>query len=179
MLEGLITELLDFDAQLKRTGMESGVVTMPIDGIRYTNAKLPTSLALPIWPRLGQMLGSAGLRRVATGEGALDFAAMLANMSAVAERVGLVPLCTDLLSHTTVDRYRHRPVVPGDSGSVMDEFDEHFRGEYLHLLKVCGFAIAHNLRGPTLGSHSQGGSHSPTNEPPAPTAGSASETSPT
>jgi hypothetical protein len=40
------------------------------------------------------------------------------------------------------------PVVGALTPAVADV---HFAGEYIHLIKVCVFSLAHNYRGPTLG----------------------------
>lgn len=118
-----------------------------IDGLKYTNTKLAASVGLEIWPRLTVLLGSAFTRSIATGSMDGFTPDVFVRVATVAMRDGLAPLCRDLLSRTQVNELAGLKT----GGNVIDEFDEHFAGEYLHLAKVCALVLAHNLRGPTLG----------------------------
>ena len=143
-IEGLAAfarKLASIDMKLKTIG------PIEIDGLMYTNTKLPASVGLEIWPRLTVLLGSAFTRSIATGS--LDGITpdVFVRVATVAMRDGLAPLCRDLLSRAQVDKLGGLAMP----GNVVDDFDEHFAGEYLHLAKVCALVLAHNLRGPTRG----------------------------
>lgn len=133
--------------ELAGVDFKPGQVQHRIDGVMYTSAKLPTSIGLELWPRITALLGAALTRTVATGEGEVDFG-MIQRIAEAAARVGLVPICADLLQRVQCGKLRST----GKPGAVMSDFEEHFAGEYAHLAKVCGFALAHNLRGPTYGA---------------------------
>lgn len=139
--------VLVFVEQLQRLDYKPRAVQFEIDGLMYTSTKLPATKGLELWPRLTTLLGAGLTRAITTGDsGDLDGAALLR----VAERAvqdGLIPIVRDLLASMQCGKL----YTSGQPGHVLDDFDEHFAGEYGHLLKVAAFAVAHNLRGPTYG----------------------------
>lgn len=122
-------------------------VSMDIDGLRYTSTKLPALAGLDLWARLVAMFGTDMLRAFATGS--LDGIDMDAIMRAaiLATQLGLSDLVRELLVNVEVNELGGVK----SPGSVTDDIDAHFSGEYMHLLKVCQFAVAHNLLGPCRG----------------------------
>lgn len=143
MLEGLSS----FAAELRGVDCKPRVAQMKIDGLVYTSTKLAASDGLELWPRLMALVGPGVARAVAVGDtGDFD----LAIMFAIAEKAasdGLLPTVRDLLRRMQCNQLYSTK----KEGDVLSDFDEHFSGEYAHLLKVLAFSIAHNLRGPTLG----------------------------
>lgn len=144
--------LLAFAAELKAVDLKTSTVQHRIDGVMYTSTKFPARVGLELMPRVTALVGSGLLRLVAAGDmQTLPIDRLAAALVAVADRAlrdGLVPLVLDLLRHTQCGAFRdggQGPITP-------DKFDTHFAGEYMHLLKVCALALAHNFRGPTFGS---------------------------
>ena len=127
-------------------------VQFRIDGLMYTSEKLPASRGLDVGPRVTALLGTGILRLIVgaseDGLGADQIAAAIVSISDRAMRDGLVPLVLAVLERTSCGKLRG-----GGDGKVVPKFDEHFAGEYGHLLKVCAFVLAHNFRGPTYGVH--------------------------
>ncbi len=146
-ITAVLRDLGTFVRKLGMTDMKPKIVTLSIDGLKYTSAKLPASTGLEVWPRLTALLGVTFTRSIATGSLQGATPDVFVRIADRAMRDGLAPLVTDLLARMQVNRLAGL----AKDGPVMDDFDEHFAGEYLHLVKVCVFAIAHNLRGPTLG----------------------------
>lgn len=147
-LKLLSADVLAYAAKLKAVDCKPRVVQLEIDGLMYTSAKLPASIGLELWPRLVALLGSALTRSLATGDvDGIDVSAVFIRVADRAIRDGLLPLVRDLLQRMQCNKL----YTTGAPGKVVDDIDEHFAGEYGHLLRVCAFALAHNLRGPTLG----------------------------
>lgn len=138
--------------ELRELDCKGHVVQFSIDGLVYTSEKLPARAGLDIGPRVTALLGTGILRLIVgtddEGIGADQIAAALVSISDRAMRDGLVPLVLALLDRTSCGKLRG-----GGDGKVVPKFDEHFAGEYGHLLKVCAFVLAHNFRGPTYGVH--------------------------
>ncbi len=153
----LIVDTVLYLAQLRSVDMSPGVVQFKIDGLTYTSQKLPTSVGLGLLPRVTALLGSAALGAAVTGntEGmhAVETLLMVSHRAMAGE--GLAPIVGALLQRTQCDRQRST----GKGGFVGTEgdFEEHFAGEYAHLLKVCLFVLSHNFRGPTYGGRSRSG----------------------
>jgi hypothetical protein len=143
----LIEGFAKFATQLAQINVKRKTVQHKIDGLCYTSTKFAASTGLEIWPRITALLGAAFTRSIATGDMGGVTADVFVRVADRAMTDGLVPLVRDLMQRLKVD------VLDGDTGGgdVLDQFDEHFAGEYGHLLRVCAFVIAHNLRGPTLG----------------------------
>ena len=144
MIEEFIASATAFEQRLAREDLKRSTVQVEIDGLMYTSTKLPASIGLEIWPRLIALFGAALTRAMATGEG-IDFLGLASR----AMDDGLMPLVRDLLQRMQCNKLRST----GKGGRVVKDFDEHFAGEYGHLLRVCLLAVAHNLRGPTYGVH--------------------------
>lgn len=123
------------------------VLQLEIDGLMYTSTKLSASVGLDLWPRVTALLGAGLARAIATGSIAAVDANALLRVADRAMRDGLLPLVRDLLQRMQCGKLHST----GKPGKVLDDFDEHFAGEYGHLLRVCAFALIHNLRGPTYG----------------------------
>jgi hypothetical protein len=148
-LEGVEAAALALAAKLGAVDFKPNVVQVEIDGLTYTSQKFAATVGLEVWPRLLAMVGSSVTRTVARGDfGSLGRAIVLGVMERAASE-GIVSLVRDLVKNVSCDRLR---VVPPKAGKVLDVFDEHFAGEYGHLLKVLALAIMHNLAGPTLGA---------------------------
>jgi hypothetical protein len=147
-IDRLATGAKAYLAQLAAVDCKPRTVQMRIDGVMYTSSKLPASIGLELWPRLTALCGSALVRAVATSDMSGFDARVIVAVADRAMRDGLVTTCTDLLKRVQCEKTPSQP----DGGHVIDDFDEHFAGEYGHLLKVCAFALAHNLRGPTFGA---------------------------
>ena len=150
ILESIALRIAAFGKSIAGVDMKPSQVQFAIDGLTYTSTKMPASTGLEIWPRLIALVGSTQLKRIATSDG-LDIGATLVSFSQQAMNDGLLPLCLDLLGNVQCGALR-LPGAANQSGPVAPHFDQHFSGEYEHLLKVCAFAVVHNLRGPTLGS---------------------------
>lgn len=142
-----IAAAVAFGESLKALDCKPGVVQLEIDGLVYTSTKLPTSLGLELWPRVTALLGAALTRSLVTSDAAGIDPGGLVRVAERAMRDGLVPLVRDLLRKTQCGKLRST----GKDGDVLSDFDEHFAGDYGHLLKVCVFVLTHNLRGPTYG----------------------------
>lgn len=141
----------EFAAELRALNLRESTIQFKIDGITYTSTKLPARTGLELWPRVTALLGAGLLRLIVAGESELGMDKLAAALVVVSERAmrdGLVPLVLDLLARMQCGALRG-----GGQGQITpDVFDTHFAGEYGHLLKVCAFALAHNLRGPTYGA---------------------------
>lgn len=142
-----MTEVLAFIKELAPFDFKPRSVQRDIDGIVYTSDKFSAYVGFELGPRLGVLLGSA-FRGMATGTGdGLD----VASLTAICDRAmrdGLAPTVDALLSHVKCNKLKH---IAGQQGDLRPYIGEHFAGEYVHLLKVCAFVIAHNFRGPSLG----------------------------
>lgn len=162
-----VLEAASFATALAKRDMKPGVVQVEIDGLVYTSQKLPASVGLALWPRLVSLLGRGVTEALATGDvDNVDWLSTLIRISDRAMQDGLGPIVAGLLARMQCNKRRGftdgGPIGPGDGSA----FDEHFAGEYLHLLKVCVLAVAHNLRGPTYGRHSSSGAQWPSPYPP-------------
>lgn len=145
---GILDAVLAFVAELGAVDCKPRVVQFAIDGLVYTSSKLPATVGLEIWPRLAALLGSGFTKAIASGDaGDIDGAALLRIANRAMED-GLVPLVKSLL----VNMQCGKLAGGTKAGPVLPAFDDHFAGEYGHLLKVAAFAVAHNLRGPTYGA---------------------------
>lgn len=144
--------LLAFAAELRSIDLKPSTIQHKIDGVTYTSTKFPARTGLELLPRVTTLVGSGLLKLIATGDGdGVPIDRLAVAMVAIADRAmrdGLVPLVLDLLACTQCGAFRGG----GDGKITPDKFDEHFAGEYMHLLKVCALALAHNFRGPTFGS---------------------------
>jgi hypothetical protein len=131
-----------------------------IDGLVYTSTKLGAIAGVDLLPKLSALLGDAVLRLILTGSSEVlrDPGVAAAIFVRVSERAGSGLPIKDLLKRVKCNALR--PI--GKPGSVVDGFDDHFAGEYVHLLNVCEFAARHNFLGFTLGSLSMIGSPSET-----------------
>lgn len=120
------------------------VVQYRIDGIMYTSEKLPASRGLEVWPVANRII-------------ALVFASGQISIETVTRALGrpsdvmgaLQPIMKDLVSCIQCGKIRGE--IGESDGPVAPYFDQHFAGEYDHLLRVCFFAMLHNFAGPTLG----------------------------
>lgn len=144
--------LLAFAAELRAVDLKASTIQHKIDGVCYTSSKFPARTGLELLPRVTTLVGAGLLRLVATGEAeTMPIDRLAFALVAIADRAmrdGLVPLVLDLLGSTQCGAFRD-----GGQGKITpDKFDTHFAGEYVHLLKVCALALAHNFRGPTFGS---------------------------
>lgn len=144
----LIAAVLAYAQELKGVDFKPGTVQHAIDGLMYTSTKLPCSVGIELWPRLVALFGAAMTKAVATGDVEDAGDGMLLGLADRAMRDGLLPVVRDLLARMKCGQLR----TTSKPGDVLPAFDEHFAGEYIHLVKVCAFAVAHNLRGPTLGA---------------------------
>lgn len=139
---------LAFAGVLRDLDCKPMTLHLSIDGINYISTKLNTEVMLELLPRVTGLLGSALQRAMSTGQGLNDIGLeALVGVSDRAMRDGLVPLIRDLLVNMKCNRLR----TTGAPGPVVSDFSAHFAGEYAHLFKVCAFALAHNLKGPTYG----------------------------
>lgn len=144
--------LLAFAAEMRAIDLKPSTIQYKIDGICYTSTKFPARTGLELMPRVTTLVGAGLLRLVATGEAeSMPIDRLAHALVAIADRAlrdGLVPLVLDLLGSTQCGAFRD-----GGEGKITpDKFDTHFAGEYVHLLKVCALALAHNFRGPTFGA---------------------------
>lgn len=144
--------LLAFASEMRSIDLKPSTIQHKIDGVVYTSTKFSARTGLELLPRVTTLVGAGLLRLIATGEAeGLPIDRLALALVAIADRAlrdGLVPLVLDLLGSTQCGAFRGG----GDGKITPDKFDEHFAGEYLHLLKVCALALAHNFRGPTFGS---------------------------
>lgn len=145
------TEILAFRRELSAIDMRPNVLQHRVDGVMYTSAKLPARVGLELGPRVISLLGPGLARLLAAADSdEIPVDKLAAALVIVAERAmrdGLVPLALDLLARTQCAAFRGG----GDGPITADRFDDHFAGEYLHLIKVCALVLAHNFRGPTVG----------------------------
>lgn len=139
-----------FFSEIRALDCKPMAVSMEIDGIKYKSTKWPAGDGLDLWVRLGRVLGSGLTRMVATGDVEnVDELAVIGALVAVCEKAQQESL--ELLARSVLRGVTSAALRGDKQGNVVDHFDEHFAGEYGHLLKVCAFAIAHNLKGPTFG----------------------------
>ncbi len=149
----IFDELVAFAGQIDTSGVDlrESQIQYEIDGLLYTTTKLPCTKGLEVFQHLQAVLGPV-LPAVITG----NFKGLDPRLaSLVAEngiRHGMVAMVKDLLSSTVVNHLRSGGVLAEKGGNVRMHFDEHYSGEYPHLLRVCLFVLAHNFRGPTLGA---------------------------
>lgn len=145
----LINEALNFIESLKSVDLKPRTVAHKIDGRVYTSTKFPTMIGLELGPRAGALFGAAFAKDWATGETSGWSASTLVRVSEKAAQVGLWDFAVALLSAVKCNALQG---IEGNAGALTAEaINEHFAGEYLHLLKVCSFVFSHNFRGPTLG----------------------------
>lgn len=142
------SSLLEFIRKLGTVDVKPSMVQLEIDGLVYTSTKLAADDGLEIWPRVLGLIGPALTRAIAMGEDFEPTADMLTAIADRAQRDGLTPLARMLLVRVQCNAIR----PTGAQGDLLPHFGSHFAGEYVHLLKVCMFALSHNLRGPTLGA---------------------------
>lgn len=168
-----VQEVQAFVAGLASADFKPAIVDKAIDGINYRSQKWPASLGLELWPKTVTLFGPA-LKPIVTGETSDDiWLATLVRVSERASAPGFADYVKAILSRTAASEVRTI-----GAGAVIDGFDEHFAGEYMHLLKVCLFVLSHNLRGPTFGASSMSGAPVPPPPPSEdPTEGSSCETS--
>ena len=144
--------LVDFAKEMRAIDLKPSTIMHKLDGITYTSTKFPARTGLELMPRVTTLVGAGLLRLVATGEvESMPIDRLAFALVAIADRAmrdGLVPLVLDLLGSMQCGAFRDG----GDGKITPDKFDTHFAGEYVHLLKVCALALAHNFRGPTFGS---------------------------
>lgn len=144
-------DLSGFLAELQKLDKRPKMVQFEIDGICYTSSKLPALLGLDVWTRLAAALGDGVVRVLATG-GEMDASAFVLVARALA-RDGVVDVLRDLMKSTKCGAIGGHPASGKPlQGDLLPHFDDHFAGEYLHLLKVVIFLVAHNLGGPTYGA---------------------------
>lgn len=141
-------DLYTFWTSLKQVDLKPSTIQHGVDGLMYTNTKLPAMKGLALLPEVTALLGHGLMRVIASGEsmGAVDSTAAIVVVSERAARGDFPKLCKDILESTQCNALRG-----GGEGYVVKGFDTHFAGEYLHMLKVCALSLVHNYRGPTLG----------------------------
>jgi hypothetical protein len=133
--------------RLASANLKGKVFSMEIDGLRYTSVKLPAMAGVDLWGRLLALFGADVLRAMVTGDlGSLTVDG-ITRAAIRATQLGLVDMIRDLLAEMSVSELAGIK----EAGPVTNDLDGHFAGEYLHLVKVCQFAMAHNLLGPTRG----------------------------
>jgi hypothetical protein len=147
--------------------------TTTIDGRVYRTTIFPTLAALELQRRLVSLLseqvftlfaaGSAEHRREALMS-PIARAEIIHSVYTRANAGDMSVLC-DLMENTYCDKIQLGDVTR--EGNVAEHFDEHFRGNFDHMLSVVSWVIEANYAGPTDGSHSKSGSASPTPEPTA------------
>lgn len=150
-MRAVVTMLSDFFAEIRDLDCKPHTIQFEIDGLTYTRTKLPCGDGLDLLPRVVALLGNGLASMLTTGSDDLSDLGIDV-LVAVAERAmrdGLEPVCRTLLARTKCDKLRPDGAKGGD---VLPVFDAHFSGEYVHLLKVCIFALAHEYRGFTLGA---------------------------
>lgn len=151
ILQDKVRRALDYSRELKSVDLKPKTVQHEIDGIVYTSTKLPLGTGIEVGSRVSVILGQSLFRMISIGEGAIFQADLITPIATRIVQDGGMSLVRLLMSRTKVNRYQGQPGSKG--GDLNDAIDEHFSGEYGHLLKVCFFVLAHNFRGPTLGVH--------------------------
>jgi hypothetical protein len=125
--------LASFVKSLDAKAMRPRVVQLNIDGITYTSTKLSARVGWELLPRLGTLLGSA-LPYIMGDASGQDFdVAVIEAVSSRAMADGLMPLTSDLLAEIQCNKLNG---IDDQIGSVLPDFETHFAGEYVHLLKV-------------------------------------------
>jgi hypothetical protein len=147
----MIEALTAFAAEVETLPLRDSQLQHSIDGLVYTSTKLPCSKGLEVLTSLTALLGRGLTKQVATGDMSGINLATLTSLAEAAMRVGVVDVIRQLLSQTSVGTLRSGGQPGSAGGNVSVHLDTHFAGEYMHLLKVCVLAVAHNFRGPTLG----------------------------
>lgn len=148
----IFDDLVAFAAEIDAINLRDSQIIVTVDGLTYTTTKLPCSKGVEIWTHLSALLGPV-FPAIVTGKFAGLDPRVVGKVSEQALRLGIVPVLKDLLRSTVVDFLRSGGVMSEKGGNVSMHFDTHFAGEYVHLIKVCMLAVAHNLRGPSLGVH--------------------------
>jgi hypothetical protein len=143
-----VSSALDYAREIHALDLTPHTVQHRIDGLMYTSTKIPAQRGLDLLPRVGAILGPALSRALAVGVSVELTPALITVLSDRAANGGLIPIVRDLLFAVKCDRLAGEI---GRAGDVLPVMDEHFAGEYLHLLKVCIFSLAHNFRGFSLG----------------------------
>lgn len=142
--EKQIKETNDFLERLLQCNLRERTIQLEIDGLIYTSTKLPASKALDLLPTAESIM-----RKVLFDQREISIEAFEAAFrSPIGTMQSLMPLMRDLLAQIQCSEVRG-----GKPGFVMPKFDEHFSGEYRHLLRVCFFSMVHNFGGPTYGVH--------------------------
>jgi hypothetical protein len=144
----------EFAASLAALDCKPRTVQHTIDGVCYTSTKFAFTVGVELFPRITALVGNGVARALATGQGLdeIDIGEIAAAVVGVSERAmrdGLMPIVRDLLSRVQCGSLA--PGLPVVGALTPAALDEHFAGEYIHVLKVCVFALAHNYRGPTFG----------------------------
>lgn len=148
----ILDDLQAFATEVQALPLRDHQITHTIDGLVYTSTKLPCQKGLDVFFATLAMVGRGLTHRLATGDLAGLDLSVLATLAEQAIRHGAVEVAKDLLGQTTCGTLRSGGLVGSKmAGNVKAAFDAHFSGEYLHLLRVCLFVMAHNFRGPTLG----------------------------
>jgi len=142
----LTSAIQEFGKHLKELDCKPRVAQLEIDGLMYTSSKLPATVGLDVWPRVLAMFGPPVVRAMALGDDEMDLSALM-GIAERASQSGVTLLIRDLLQRMDCGCL----YTSKKPGKVLSDFDEHFAGEYMHLLKVVAFSIAHNLRGPMYG----------------------------
>ena len=142
------SEFLSFFNELKNVDCKPNIVQLSIDGLMYTSAKIPADLGFPLLAKLGALLGPGFLQYLSTSEedAEMDGILRVIERASMMDTVGLVK---ELLQNMQCNKLS----TSGDSGKVNSDFGAHFAGEYLHMMKVAVFAVAHNMRGFTRGAN--------------------------
>lgn len=147
--ERILAGVAAFASKLAMLDMKPRRVTMEIDGLRYSSTKIAASDGLDLQARMLALFGPIATRAIVTGSLSGISPDSIVRVADRAMRDGLMPAIRLALGRMEVDRVAG--VKLSEARLVLPDFDEHFAGEYGHLLKVCAFALAHNLRGPSLG----------------------------
>ncbi len=142
-------ELAVFTSSLEPSNLRERSVQVEIDDILYTSTKFSARRGLEILPRVGALLGAALTPIMSAGESGDFDLRVFEEVADRAMRDGLGPLAIDLLSSMDCNALKGQK---DNCGNVAQEFDEHFAGEYVHLIKVLLFSLYHNFRGFSRGS---------------------------
>lgn len=147
----ILDDLQAFAAEVQALPLRDNQIVHTIDGLVYTSTKLPCEKGLDVFFATLSIVGRGLMHRVSTGDLAGLDLSVLAALAEQAIRHGAVGVAKELLGQTTCGTLRSGGQVGQLGGNLKAHFDAHFSGEYLHLLKVAIFVMAHNFRGPTLG----------------------------
>ena len=145
-LLSFVSDLQLFVEALKTASPKDKQVQREIDDLVYTSTKLPASVGLEVLVKLGNIVAPVFDSTDSSVSQAYT-QALLKFLEKLAEE-GVSPLLKTILTRTQCNKL----ATTGAGGYVKDDFDEHFSGEYVHLLKVVIFVLWHNLLGFSRGA---------------------------